>query len=139
MEKAWAVFRNSTGTYAGTASGQPTEAFKTLGMAYGTYDPYSGFNDSPQEFGKKLASYLQQGKSVTLCTGGDGVFLEDSHCYVVDRVGKIGSTVVSIYLRNPWGDDGKTPISTADGVDDGYIKLDATETLASCDRIVFGW
>jgi hypothetical protein len=33
-----------------------------------------------------------------------------------------------------WGTDGKG----ADSVNDGYVTLDATETLASCGKIQYG-
>lgn len=135
MEKAWAWFRNSTGTYAGIDGGWPFEVFRTLGMSNSEYDPYAWFNDSPQEFGNKLADLLAQGKAVTLCTD-DGGSIIGLHCYSVERVNKIGGTVTSIVLRNPHATDGKNP--NADGVNDGFITLTAAQGLAAANVIQYG-
>jgi hypothetical protein len=136
MEKAWAFFRNSTGTYAGAAWGYPSECYNTLGMSNDTYDPrpWYWWNDSPQEFGQKLVSLLSEGKSVVLCTDDGGGFLAEAHCYMVDSVNKIGDTIVSIRFRNPRATDGPS----ADATDDGYVTLDATQALAACTYIAYG-
>jgi len=134
LEKAWAWFRNSTGTYAGTANGFARETYKTLGVSYGQYDPYSWFNDSAQEFGNKLFNMLAGNQSVTLCTGSNGKYLESLHCYSVERVNKLNGQVTTIVLRNPWGTDGKG----TDGVEDGFITMAASKVLASCNLIVHG-
>ncbi|HEX8912457.1 MAG TPA: C2 family cysteine protease, partial [Humisphaera sp.] len=134
MEKAWAFFRNSTGTYAGTASGFAYETFNTLGISNDTYDPYKWFNDSDQEFGEKVCAYLSQGKAVTLCTEPDGGYLVNSHCYMVDHVDYANGKVSSITLRNPWGNDGKG----GDSVDDGYLTLTLGQAKASTQFIAFG-
>jgi hypothetical protein len=133
MEKAWAFFRNSTGTYQGAASGYPFEAFKTLGLSYGEYDPYSWFNDSPSEFGDNVASLLNQGKAVTLCTDGSASDLVKSHCYMVDHVNRVNGTISSITLRNPWGTDGVS----SDAVNDGYITLSLSKALGSTNYIEY--
>lgn len=133
MEKAWAFFRNSTGTYQGAASGRPFEAFKTLGLSYSTYDPYSWFNDSASEFGDKVSSLLSSGKAVTLCTDGGASALVKSHCYVVDHVNRVNGSISSITLRNPWGTDGVS----ADSVNDGYITLSLSQALGSTQAIEY--
>jgi hypothetical protein len=136
MEKAWALFRNSTGTYEGIHFGYAKEPYNALGVSNDEYDPYSWFNDSASEFGNKIAGLLNSGNAVTLCTddGGNGLLVA-SHCYMVDHVTYDGSgNVATITLRNPHGTDGPS----ADATNDGYVTLTASQCLAACNVIRYG-
>jgi hypothetical protein len=139
MEKAWAYFRNSTGTYEGIRYGYAREPYAALGVAYGEYDPYAGFNDSPAEFMSNIVNALNGGYAVTLCTDSGtshGVpVLNDRHCYTVDSVIYDSAGVaVSLVLRDPYGTDGLS----GDTTNDGYIMLSRSDARNACNLIVYG-
>jgi hypothetical protein len=137
MEKAWAFFRNSTGTYNGIKSGIPQETFKTLGMSNDYYHPEAWYviDESTQEFGRHLESLLKDGKVVILATDGEGGYLEAPHGYSVDKVIKDSTgKITHVRLRNPWGTDGKS----GDSTNDGYITVPTSWALKSTDYVVWG-
>ena len=86
----------------------PKEPYNALGISNDEYDPYSWFDDSPQEFGSNIASLLASGNAVTLCTDSEPGILAESHCYMVDHVTYVNGMIATIVLRNPWGTDGPT-------------------------------
>lgn len=133
MEKAWTFARKSAGSYASIEAGWMSEVASAFGKT-------SNFSDvSTHTDGNALLATIQQalaaGKSVTLGTNNSqasGSTMVGSHAYTVMSVQSDGKGGYTVIVRNPWGIDGYT---TADGKNDGYVTLSATQFTADIDAI----
>lgn len=125
MEKAFAFFRETKGTYASISAGWMSEVYSALGKSSsGIYS--SAGADSLVDL---MKTELKAGKSVTFAVkSSSGAPLIGGHAYSVhsittDSAGK----VTGIKLRNPWGVDG----AGNDGNDDGYVVITPAQAHAA--------
>ncbi len=138
VEKAFAFFRRSQGTYSSLDFGGMSEAYEALGQG-GTgrvsdpadFDRYGGLLEG-------IDRRLALGHAVlysTLDVQPEGSKLRRDHILMVDRVlrDETGGAV-ALVLRDPHKNDG--PIAW-DGVNDGYITLTAAEAAAWMDAIAW--
>jgi hypothetical protein len=131
MEKAWAFYRTNWGTYASAEAGQPTELFNALGVA-NTITNKSSQNLTSMI--KLIQDDLAKNLATTICTKVGATSVVERHCYMVSGVvhdHRDGQDKTLIVLRNPWATDGPG----ADGVNDGYVTIEASKLFADYTSI----
>ncbi len=125
MEKAFAIYRTGTASYASTEGGWMDEAYSDLGKrSTGNYNSTSG-----NALLGWIKNELAAGKSVTFGAGNvaAGASLIGYHAYSVDAVIQDANGNMLLRLRNPWGIDG----AGNDGTNDGYVTITAQQAWAS--------
>jgi hypothetical protein len=122
MEKAFAFFRRSAGTYQSIASGWMDEVYRNFGMVRKEINREKGSTWLLRQIQKEL----DRGRAVSFAVkrAPEGSPLIDRHAYMVDSVerGPDGRPV-ALRLRNPWGIDG----AGDDGAGDGYVTVSARQ------------
>lgn len=126
MEKAFTLFRTTSGTYGSIESGWMSESYTALGKP--SSETYS-FNCAGNLM-TSIENAFAAGKSVTYAvdspSGGAPVI--GGHAYMVDSVTRDSKGKVNgLRLRNPWGIDG----AGDDGRDDGYVTVSACQAFES--------
>jgi hypothetical protein len=132
VEKAWAFYRRSLGTYASTDFGRAKEAYQVMGV------PGVAVEESFDAFGTaagmlaEMDDLLAQGCAVsfwTKMTLPKGAKLRESHVLMVVGVVRDGQgQPVAVVMRDPYKAD--TP-GAIDGADDGYMTIPAADAAAA--------
>ncbi len=140
LEKALAFARTGQGNYASLEGGHMDWAFSTMGV-----NNSGRFNWTEFKTGADLLSKIDQldgeGKVIGF---GTFEFLQTAnagpmvgkHAYSVVKVNKdANGKLVSVELRNPWGNDGVQNVSN---YNDGYVTLNATQALNALQTLYWG-
>jgi len=136
IEKAFAFFRESQGTYVSINWGKMSEAYDALGLpSLGRIFSTTGF-DRDGGLLEGIAMRLARGDSMlysTLDVQPQGSRLRPDHILMIDRVIRNDAgQAVSVVLRDPHKNDGAV---VADGVNDGYITITAAEAAAWMEAV----
>ena len=131
IEKAWAFFRRSQGTYSSIEYGRAKEIYQALGVADVSFaDDLSVFKSRGGML-NAIDDFLDDGHSVSFWTRmalPSDAKLRPSHVLMVVRVVRNSSGVATgVVMRDPYKTDG--PRST-DG-NDGYITVSASQAAAA--------
>jgi hypothetical protein len=136
IEKAWAFFRRSQGTYASTDFGRPSELYKALGLT----DVHS--ESSASDFGsaskmlEKIDAVLDDGGMVEYSSLDEqprGSKVRANHVLMVDRVVRDSrGAAAAVVLRDPYKTDRP---GVSDGANDGYITLTAAQAGAWMEKL----
>jgi hypothetical protein len=131
LEKAWAFFRRSAGTYASTDYGKVSEPYKAFGIATPSRAFSAAVFGSNTGMLNSIGSDLSKGYSVvysTKDTQPSGSKVRANHIVLVDRVVRDGKgNATAVVLR----DQIKTDLPTVkDGNNDGYVTLTAAQAAA---------
>jgi hypothetical protein len=131
VEKAWAFFRRSQGTYASTDFGRPSELYRALGLGDVHSEDDAGAFRSAGGMLEKIDAVLDDGGSVVYSTLDDlpaGSKVRADHVLTVARVVRNSrGAATAVVLRDPYKTD--TP-GAADGANDGYITLTSAQAAA---------
>jgi Calpain family cysteine protease/RTX calcium-binding nonapeptide repeat (4 copies) len=124
LEKAFAYYRNGSGTYASLGGGWMSEAFADFG--YGA-ESITSVTDGVALL-NLIRTLLLQNKAVTLAVRNvAGTPLIANHAYTVDRViVDAAGNPTFLRLRNPWGYDGAGSDSN---YWDGYVKITPQQAM----------
>jgi hypothetical protein len=131
LEKAWAFFRKTAGTYSSTDYGRVSEPYKAFGIA----PPSSAFAasvfGSSTDMLNSIGSYLSKGYSVVYSTKDrqpSGSKVRANHVVLVDRVVRDArGKATAVVLRDQY----KTDLPTVkDGANDGYVTITAAQAAA---------
>jgi hypothetical protein len=136
IEKAWAFFRRSQGTYASINIGRPSEIYKALGLTnVHVEDDASAFRSAGGML-EKIDAVLDEGGTVEYSSLDDqpaGSKLRENHVLMVDRVVRnSGGAATGVVLRDPYKTD--TP-GRIDGANDGYITLTSAQAAAWMEEL----
>ena len=127
FEKAYITLRSAQNSYASLDGGWMREAYLALGARSRSFVGAPTADLLVRVFQQELAL----GRSVTYATvntPAPGAPLIGNHAYwIVGFDYGSGGAVVSVRLRNPWGEDG----AGADGADDGYLSVAPAYLAAS--------
>ena len=137
VEKAWAFFRRSEGTYASTNFGRAKELYQAMGISdVGFEDDLSAFK-SPAGMLNAIDNALDDGGAVafwTKMTAPANPVLRTSHVLMVVRVLRDRNGVaMSMVLRDPYKTDGPR----TDGANDGYITVTAAQAAAAMKGVTW--
>ena len=136
MEKAWAFFRRSQGTYASTNFGRPSELYKALGLNDVHSETSASAFGSAARMLEKIDGVLDHGGLVeysTRDTQPSGSKVRGNHVLMVDRVVRNSrGAATGVVLRDPYKTD--TP-GAADGANDGYITLTSAQAAAWMEKL----
>jgi Calpain family cysteine protease len=133
MEKAFAVYRTHADTYASIAGGWMTEVFSDLGLQSKSIIAAA----SATALANLIKADVKAKDFVTFATDdtitGNAPLVAD-HAYMIDGVNTDAKgNVISIRLRNPWGNAGPA----IDGsFDDGYVTISPTQALENMSGMV---
>ena len=132
VEKAWAFFRESQGTYESIEFGRAKEAFQAMGINDVAYEEDPGAFGSAGRMLSEIDEILDDGCAVTFWTKTalpESSKLRTNHVLTVVRVVRNSSgTPTSVVFRDPYKTD--TP-GRVDGANDGYITVSASEAAAA--------
>ncbi len=126
IEKAYAFFRNNSGSYASLESGFMGDVYTHMGLANSSLFSTT----STASLMQRIQTDLAAGKAVTFGTKADvgALPVTGGHAYMVDSVvTNSAGTVTHLRLRNPWGTDD----TAGHGADDGYILITAAQASAA--------
>jgi hypothetical protein len=135
VEKAFAVYRTHSDSYASIGAGWMSEVFSDLGIQSQTLITAA----SATALSNLIKADVKTGDFLTYATGdsiaGSAPLIAD-HAYMVDGVNTDAhGNVISIRLRNPWGNGGPA----IDGAfDDGYVTITPAQALADMSGMVVG-
>lgn len=126
LEKAFAFFRRSQGSYASIAAGWMSEAFSAFGGASSSI--WKSGVSSAGDLLNQISTMVSAGKSVTVAFADvpSGLPVVGNHAYTFDAIITNPDGSRSIRLRNPWGTDG----AGNDGKNDGYVTLTSAQLFS---------
>ena len=131
VEKAWAFFRRSQGTYASINIGRPSEVYRALGLGDTRVEYNPGAFRSDGGMLEKIDAVLDDGGTVAYSTLDDqpsGSKVRENHILMVHRVVRNArGAATAVVLRDPYKSD--TP-GAVDGANDGYITLTSAQAAA---------
>jgi hypothetical protein len=132
-EKAFAVYRNQAQSYAAISGGWMTEVFSDLGLKSGSIFAAA----SATALGNLIKADAKANDFLTYATNDTivaGAPLVADHAYMIDGVNTDAKgNVVSIRMRNPWGNGGPA----IDGAfDDGYVTVTVAQALNNMSGMV---
>jgi len=136
VEKAFAVYRTHSDSYASIGGGWMSEVFSDLGVQSQTIVAVSA---TATALSNLIKADVKTGDFLTYATGdsiaGSAPLVAD-HAYMIDGVNTDAhGNVISIRLRNPWGNGGPA----VDGAfDDGYVTVTPAQALADMSGMVVG-
>jgi hypothetical protein len=134
VEKAFAVYRTHSDSYASIGGGWMNEVFSDLGLKSQTIIAVSA---TATALSNLIKADVKANDFVTYATGdsiaGTAPLVAD-HAYMIDGVNTDAhGNVISIRLRNPWGNGGPA----VDGAfDDGYVTITPAQALADMSGMV---
>ena len=133
VEKAFAVYRTHSDSYASIGGGWMNEVFSDLGLKNETIIAAA----TATVLSNLIKADVKAGDFVTYATDDSivgGAPLIADHAYMIDGVTTDAhGNVISIRLRNPWGNGGPA----VDGAsDDGYVTITPAQALANMSGIV---
>ena len=133
VEKAFAVYRTHSDSYASIGGGWMNEVFSDLGLKNQTIIAAA----TATALSNLIKADVKANDFVTYATDDSivgGAPLIADHAYMVDGVNTDAhGNVVSIRLRNPWGNGGPA----IDGAfDDGYVTITPAQALANMSGMV---
>jgi len=130
VEKAWAFFRRSEGTYDSIAFGRSKEVYQALGIAGAKLAEADEFG-SAKDLLETIDDVIRGGAAATFWTKGttpSGVPLRTRHVLTIVRVVRDKSGApTALHLRDPYKDDGRVK----DGTNDGYITISAAHAWSA--------
>jgi hypothetical protein len=133
VEKAFAVYHTHSDSYASIGGGWMTEVFSDLGVQSQTIVAAA----TATALSNLIKADVKANDFLTYATGdsiaGTAPLVAD-HAYMIDGVNTDAhGNVISIRLRNPWGNGGPA----VDGAsDDGYVTITPAQALANMSGIV---
>ena len=135
VEKAFAVYRTHSDSYASIGGGWMNEVFSDLGLKNETIIAAA----TATVLSNLIKADVKAGDFVTYATDDSivgGAPLIADHAYMIDGVNTDAhGNVISIRLRNPWGNGGPA----VDGAfDDGYVTITPAQALADMSGMVVG-
>ena len=125
LEKAHAVVRTPSGSYAGLEAGWMREGYALLGSKSKSF-----WTNSADLLMRTIQVLVGANRSVTFGTdqAAAGTPLLSNHAYTVVGVDTDSAgNATALRVRNPWGEDG----AGSDGSDDGYLVITPQQALSA--------